>query len=564
MEKLHLRLVVIFTMGLIAFGTVLAGVAEPGGLGIKLQWKAPTDVPAAKVIGYNIYRSEAILGHYVKLNHAPVTALLYEDSGLVKGAAYFYKITTVFKGNTESKPTKPVGLQAGGTAQITLPVIRSFTSDAFGKGVYLGQEAVFVLEGDPHLNAAFSIDEGTSYIQMKEVSPGTYRGIYVVTRGQQIINAVVTAALSNTYGGKTLMTAPDTVSFLGVSKPSVTGLRTGMLESDRVGLNWPRVANGDGSYSVYRDTARIAGVQGLTPISGRIGGQASSYIDCTVAPGATYYYVLAFTNSAGATAYSNNLKVNVPAPERVAVVEAVEEDSNGAVLKSGTVLSVTLKSTPGGKAVFTLGRAIRGGEMSETEPGTYCGTYTVKDGDGIFKAKVAASLKDKSGISHVAYSSTLVTVNAPALKKSPGIKLAARDVSAQRLRTYPGYTINAVPKILPADGVSRANVIVTLKKNGAPEKGKTILFSVSGADGSFNKTSEVTDVSGKAESFFIAGTQAGKVVVTATESSSKVSIDAVVTILAAPASVAPDDSTAEEGIGEGTNVIEEKEIGTFK
>jgi hypothetical protein len=801
------------------------------GPGIKLTWKAPADVPATKVRGYNIYRSSQILGHYEKVNATLLTDLSYEDRGLVKGKNYYYRVTTVFTDGTESKPTTPVGMTVGEAAVYKLPEISFFTTDALGKIKYLGEEAVFILKGDAGLKAVFDIEGVATGLPMKELEPGTYKGVYKVTAGQRVENASATAVLTDARGGRATARATGGISLLGVKKPSLAGLYAGILESDRVGLNWPRLDGSNGYYQVYRDTNRIVGMEGHAPVSGKLSAATSSYIDNDVRPGVTYYYVLVMTDLEGSVvSFTDNLEVRVPDAGRVSGME-VAEDSDGRELKPGGVLTVTVKAGAGGKAYFSLADAVKADEMKEDARGSYRGVYTVKEGDGVFKSRVSVSFRDSSGVTHFTNSATFVSVNAPkvqagaakvsgkkpvirgirddipavagisgklaagktftvTMEGDPGNKayfsvgdgiwkvpmqeepgtpglykgaytvkpgdsagtspdalnrvflegylegpggavsdpargpapvvidtscnikvepsatslpadtrsrtkvaftvtdadgepvknrrltvlveppphytgmvggggvgvfqpgtsadqtgqygklqldfddltddfgrvtatytsgfaaktamIVARDFStgstgmsyvttsisssvnvtlekalpgagavvapppvyqlqlevvpdpANPVRTYPGFLVEAVPNVLTADGISRANIIATLTRDGVPVAAKTIVFAVTGAGGRLTKSSASTDISGRAQVFYVAGTRAGKALVTATETTTGASAVSIITLLAdAPARIyakAYPDTLPADGMSTSRVVVELADI----
>lgn len=806
---------------------------EGSGPGVKLTWKAPQDVAAAKVAGYNVYRSESILGHYERVNPRPLKDLAYEDrGGLVKGKSYYYKVTTLLADGKESNPTSPVGMAAGaepGTQANRLPGIKFFTSDALGRITYQDENAVFVLEGDPGLKCSFDIEGVASGIPMDETKPGTYTGVYKVPSGTKVKDATATATVYDNAGGTAMARTQPALDFLGVMKPTLGGLYAGILEPDRVGLNWPRQEGLDGYYSLYRDTSRILGPDGLNLISGNMNGGITAFIDTGVNPGDTYYYVLAVINprDGSVKAFSENLVVKVPMAVKASGIESVDEDSGGRELKPGDTLTVTVKTAPGGKAFFTLGIAVRDQEITESSPGVYKGSHVFREGDGVFKSRVAVGFKDKSGASNFSNSATFVSVNAPRgtltgngggkkpavstvtddirtvagisgrltagktftvtitgepgnsaffsvgdgiwkvpMKEQPGspgtytgeytvrpgdsagmspdplkavyvtgylmspsgavsdpvsdpapvqvdttcdIKVAVSSgslpadarsqsrvtftvadadgepvadrrlsilleppprytgvvgvggmapltsetgLSAQsdigRLQVdfdnltdrqgtvtatytagfaaktamivardfltgsvgmayvtssisssvnvtlqpatpggqvvtapstpiyqlqieavpdpgnpvsiYPGFAVEAVPDTLTADGVSRANIIATLTKDGVPVEGKSIVFAVSGAGGSLTRSSAVTDISGRAQVFYIAGTKAGKALVTATEPTTGVSATKVITLLAdAPARIyakAYPDTLPADGVSTSRIVVE--------
>lgn len=414
-----------------AFASVDAVSTGTAGPGVRVSWKAPKDVPASDVTGYNVYRSENMLGHYERVNADPIDGLSYDDrgeglahgAGLELGRTYYYRLTTMFTDGTESAPSKPVGMEAGGkpgTQASRLPEIEFFTTDALGRVSYTGEELVFILKGSPGLAASFEITGVAGSIPMQEVQPGSYKGVYTVPAGVKVraVNAV--AGLSDASGGKAYANTPATICMLGWNKPTLTGLYAGILEADRVCINWPKLNDAAGSYSVFRDTSRIVGTEDKTPVASGISPGVTAYIDTDVSPDATYFYVLALVGPDGLVeAYSENLEVVVPGAGKVSGMEQLVEDSEGRALVPGDKLTVTMTTSPGGEASFTLADAARDVKMAETTGGVYTGSYTVREGDGVFKSRVAVSFRDTAGKAHFTNTATFVSVDAPRGRKAP-------------------------------------------------------------------------------------------------------------------------------------------------
>lgn len=61
-------------------------------------------------------------------------------------------------------------------------------------------------------------------------------------------------------------------------------------------------------------------------------------------------------------------------------------------LTPGSVLQVTMRGLPGGKAVFDIGGKITDQPMQETSAGVYSGSYTVKTGDDFQNAAIVGRL----------------------------------------------------------------------------------------------------------------------------------------------------------------------------
>ncbi len=409
-------------------GAILHPAMASDAPGVKLSWNAPKDVAADKIAGYNIYRSDSILGHYTKVNKETINGLVYEDrgldeagaGGLERGRMYYYRVTSILKDGVESNPSNPIGMAAGGSPDAqahVLPNIEFFTSDALGRVIYLDEDAVFILKGTPGLEACFRIVGVTENIKMDEVQPGTYKGSYTVPPDARISRASAVAELKDSLGGRTIAETGAGLNMLGWKRPTLTGLYAGIVEADRVGLNWPRQEGIEGTFSIFRNTSPIVGMQDALPITGNLGDGISAYIDGTVAPGVTYYYVLALVDGEGfITAYSDNLKVVVPEAGRVSGIDSVSEDSGGRTLVPGDTLGVSMTTEQGGEAFFSLGDAVRDIPMQESEPGVYAGSYKIREGDGVFKSRVAVSFRDARGRTRFSNSATFVSVNAPRTK----------------------------------------------------------------------------------------------------------------------------------------------------
>jgi len=398
---------------------------DKAGPGVLLSWNAPKDLKTESITGYNVYRSENVLGHYEKINPAPVNKLSFEDrgfdeyspEGLDRGRMYFYKITTLFASGGESGPSEPVGMQAGGepgTGQYSLPEISFFTSDAVGKVSYLGDVVVFILKGTPGVSAWFGIPGVLDEVKMDEVQPGTYKGSYTVQYGVMASQFKAVARVEDIQGGKASAETPSTISLVGMPRPTLTGFYAGIIEADRVGLNWPRFQNAAGGFAIYRDTKPVIDPSSVPPLTDSLSEGVSAYIDSSVASGQTYYYMLGVLGTGGELmACTANLKVVVPEAGKVSGIESVQEDSGGRTLVPGDVLGVEMNTEAGGKAMFSLGDAVREVGMSEDEPGVYRGSYTVRDGDGVFKTRVTVSFRAADNKTRFASSATFVSVNAP-------------------------------------------------------------------------------------------------------------------------------------------------------
>ena len=65
---------------------------------VKLTWNASI----SKAVGYNVYRSTAPGGNYVKINNSPIQGLTYADDAVDNGVTYYYVTRAVDARGQES------------------------------------------------------------------------------------------------------------------------------------------------------------------------------------------------------------------------------------------------------------------------------------------------------------------------------------------------------------------------------------------------------------------------------------------------------------------------------
>jgi hypothetical protein len=81
-------------------------------------------------------------------------------------------------------------------------------------------------------------------------------------------------------------------------------------------------------------------------------------------------------------------QLKISAPELLAIEISPRDRS----LKPGEIITITAKGTPDSSAVFSLGNLARGQALTESPPGTYSGSYTVKPGDYLVNPAVSVAL----------------------------------------------------------------------------------------------------------------------------------------------------------------------------
>jgi hypothetical protein len=130
-----------------------------------------------------------------------------------------------------------------------------------------------------------------------------------------------------------------------------TGLSLGGVACDSVVLNWVDTATDEVVTTVERT------VDGTTwEIIATLGANAVGYTDCAVVPEATYAYRVCALNSAGASAYSDELVVNTPA---MPVIPATPVGIGATV--TGGAITVTWADASTDETGFLVERSTSGG-----------------------------------------------------------------------------------------------------------------------------------------------------------------------------------------------------------
>ena len=89
--------------------------------GVEVRWSANTETD---LVGYNVYRGNAVQGPYTKLNTSVSTATKFFDaSAAVAGTTYYYRVTAVDSAGNETAGSIVTALRRNaGTGALTPPV----------------------------------------------------------------------------------------------------------------------------------------------------------------------------------------------------------------------------------------------------------------------------------------------------------------------------------------------------------------------------------------------------------------------------------------------------------
>jgi hypothetical protein len=176
------------------------------------------------------------------------------------------------------------------------PSITLLTQDSKGLPKKAGDEIKVVIQGTPKMLAWFDIGGYKKHIEMKEVEPGGYYGVYKVLPGDNIDKAIITGYLTDDAGNTGQWV--DAVGYvtLDTTAPDKPKNLTGIGRNKLVLLNWEKPQASDlAGYKIYRSSTPLSGyvVIGKTELN--------EYRDAesTLVNSQKYYYRIAAFDFAG-------------------------------------------------------------------------------------------------------------------------------------------------------------------------------------------------------------------------------------------------------------------------
>jgi fibronectin type 3 domain-containing protein len=233
---------------------------------------------------YNVYRSTALNGTYVKINAAAVGSNSFTNTGLSAGETYYYKVTAVDAGgeSTQSnaafvtlKPSVPTGLSSTANSPNSITITWTAVSGAASYNIYR------------------ATSNGGNYTKINASAVGvnsyTNTGLAAGKTYYYKISAVNAGGESDRSNAKSAITKPN----------APTGVKADDKSDDSIKLKWNDVS-GAASYNVYRS---------LTP-NGTFTKRNSTaisnnkYEDHGLNKGTTYYYKITAVNAGGESVQS--------------------------------------------------------------------------------------------------------------------------------------------------------------------------------------------------------------------------------------------------------------------
>jgi hypothetical protein len=140
------------------------------------------------------------------------------------------------------------------------PSITLLTQDSKGLPKKAGDEIKVVIQGTPKMQAWFDIGGYKKHIDMKEVEPGGYYGVYKVLPGDNIDKAIITGYLTDDSGNTGQWVDAIGSVTLDTTPPDKAKNLTGIGRNKLVLLNWEKPQAADlAGYKIYRSNTPLSG-----------------------------------------------------------------------------------------------------------------------------------------------------------------------------------------------------------------------------------------------------------------------------------------------------------------
>ena len=176
------------------------------------------------------------------------------------------------------------------------PIITLLTQDTKGLPKKAGDEIKVVIQGTPKMRAYFDLGNFKTRIDMQEVEPGGYYGVYKVLPGDNVEKAVVTGYLKDEAGNiGQWVDAVSSVTLDTTAPDQPTALRSSG-RNKLIGLSWTKSCTSDlAGYNIYRSDSPITG---YAPVGKT---EFTEFIDTdkNIVNFKTYYYRVSAVDFAG-------------------------------------------------------------------------------------------------------------------------------------------------------------------------------------------------------------------------------------------------------------------------
>ena len=248
-------------------------------------------------VGTRIERSVGSNGNYTLLTTVVLNTTSFTDTGLLDGTQYYYRVLAFNTGgsstysNEQSAVTtlnSPTSLTATtvSSSQINLTWCDTSSSES---GYKIEQSPVDNL----HYTEVATVGPNVTAYSATGLTEGT-KYYYRV----RAYNAIAISGYSSEKNATTLWNIPVPPS----------GVRITTLQPNKIMIAWADNSGNETGFKIQRKQGATGAYGDLTTT----GVNATQYSDTTVTDGTSYYYRVCATNSAGDSAYSNEISGITP------------------------------------------------------------------------------------------------------------------------------------------------------------------------------------------------------------------------------------------------------------
>ncbi|HUH66857.1 MAG TPA: GNA1162 family protein [Syntrophales bacterium] len=203
------------------------------------------------------------------------------------------------------------------------PTITLLTQDTKNQPKKAGDEIKVVIQGTPKMQAYFDIGEFKRRIDMQEVEPGGYLGVYKVIPGDNVAKAVITAYLRDEAGNTAQwVDAVGTVTLDTIPPDKVKKVKA-VGRNNVVLLSWEKSPATDlAGYRVYRSNTPLSGFREVAKT------ELAEHRDENLVNSQKYYYQVTAVDWAGNESENSDTMTGMPvSPGPTPVSGVIETDT---------------------------------------------------------------------------------------------------------------------------------------------------------------------------------------------------------------------------------------------
>jgi len=204
------------------------------------------------------------------------------------------------------------------------PVITLLTQDSKNLPKKAGDEIRVIIQGTPKMQAYFSIGDYKKNIDMQEIEPGGYLGVYKVLPGDNVNKAMITGYLRDDSGNTAEWVDAVGVVTLDTTPPDKVKNVKCVGRNTLILLNWEKSSTADlAGYRIYRSNTPLSGFQMITAKT-----ELNEYRDEKLVNTKKYYYRIIAIDMAGNESEPSETILGMPvAPGPTPVSGSVESDT---------------------------------------------------------------------------------------------------------------------------------------------------------------------------------------------------------------------------------------------